>query len=66
VNYYKIHFKTLFLHFLGPQFTPTERDTLVRQVVDFSAEQTKGFVQAYMEVFNVSDPNIARDRLKGC
>ncbi|KNE86545.1 hypothetical protein PSTG_20093, partial [Puccinia striiformis f. sp. tritici PST-78] len=28
-----------------------ERDHLVRQVVDFSKAQTKGFISAYIEVF---------------
>ncbi|OAV96272.1 hypothetical protein PTTG_26438 [Puccinia triticina 1-1 BBBD Race 1] len=50
-EYYKIHFATLFRQFLSASLTPAERDTLVRQVVDFSTAQVKGFVSAYIEVF---------------
>ncbi|OAV95598.1 hypothetical protein PTTG_26602 [Puccinia triticina 1-1 BBBD Race 1] len=42
-EYYKIHFATLFRQFLSASLTPAERDTLVRQVVDFSTAQVEVF-----------------------
>ncbi|KNE95106.1 hypothetical protein PSTG_11583 [Puccinia striiformis f. sp. tritici PST-78] len=65
-EYYKIHFKTLFLQFLRPSFTTADRDTLVRQVVDFSLAQREGFISAYMDVFQETDRKKALGKLKGC
>ncbi|OAV89468.1 hypothetical protein PTTG_28681 [Puccinia triticina 1-1 BBBD Race 1] len=65
-EYYKIHFATLFRQFLAPSITPAKRDTLVRQVVDFSAVQVEGFVSAYLEVFRQGTRKEVRGMLKGC
>ncbi|KAI7947987.1 hypothetical protein MJO28_009895 [Puccinia striiformis f. sp. tritici] len=65
-EYYKIHFKTLFLQSLRPSFTTAERDILVRQVVDFSLAQREGFISAYMDVFQETDRKKALGKLKGC
>ncbi|EGG08523.1 uncharacterized protein MELLADRAFT_84704 [Melampsora larici-populina 98AG31] len=43
-----------------------EKRRLVEQVVDFSAAQKNGFIDAYMEVFNVHDRKIAFLKLHGC
>jgi hypothetical protein len=65
-NYYRIHFATLFRQFMIPSFTRAERETLARQVVDFSLAQKEGFVMAYMEVFGECDRAQALKQLKGC
>jgi hypothetical protein len=65
-NYYKIHFATLFRQFLKPEFTPEERDILVRNIVDFSAAQREGFVAVYWEVFGICDKKIVLGKLQGC
>jgi hypothetical protein len=63
---YATHFVTLFKQFLVDSITEDKRDTLCQQVVDYSAAQRKGFIKAYLEVFNKSDPEQASRVLKGC
>ncbi|KAH9455700.1 hypothetical protein Pst134EA_033087 [Puccinia striiformis f. sp. tritici] len=65
-NYYKVHFTILFRQFIIPSLTPSERETLARQVVDFSMAQKEGFVMAFMEVFGEADRSRALKHLKGC
>ncbi|EFP75210.1 uncharacterized protein PGTG_01803 [Puccinia graminis f. sp. tritici CRL 75-36-700-3] len=65
-EYYQAHFSTLFEQFDRPGFTVNDRDTLVRQVVDFSLAQREGFISAYMKVFRVTDRQQALSKLKGC
>ncbi|KAA1085799.1 hypothetical protein PGT21_050058 [Puccinia graminis f. sp. tritici] len=65
-KYYQCHFSTLFRQYLGAQFTNTERDVLVRNIVDFSAAQREGFVASYWEVFGMCDKKIVLDKLQGC
>ncbi|EFP92034.1 uncharacterized protein PGTG_17865 [Puccinia graminis f. sp. tritici CRL 75-36-700-3] len=65
-EYYKLHFTTLFRQFQAAPVTPAERDTLVRQVVDFSTAQAEGFVSAYLEVFRQGTQKEVRRMLKGC
>ena len=65
-EYYKIHFATLFRQFLAASITPAKRDTLVRQVVDFSSAQVEGFIAAYLEVFRQGTREEIRKMLKGC
>ncbi|EGF99770.1 uncharacterized protein MELLADRAFT_94050 [Melampsora larici-populina 98AG31] len=52
--------------FKHAEITVKERDTLVRQVVDFSLAQKNGFVKAYMKVFKETDPAVALSKLQGC
>ncbi|OAV90961.1 hypothetical protein PTTG_28135 [Puccinia triticina 1-1 BBBD Race 1] len=66
VNYYKLHFSALLRQFVRPDITPSERDLMVRQVVDFSLAQTEGFKAAYMDVFACTDPMRAAKMIKGC
>jgi hypothetical protein len=63
---YATHFRTLFKQFSVDSITEDKRDTLCRQVVDYSAAQRKRFIKAYLEVFNKSDPERALQLLKGC
>ncbi|EHS63540.1 uncharacterized protein PGTG_21646 [Puccinia graminis f. sp. tritici CRL 75-36-700-3] len=49
-----------------PEFTPEERDILVRNIVDFSAARREGFVAAYWEVFGICDKKIVLGKLQGC
>ncbi|EFP90826.2 uncharacterized protein PGTG_16852 [Puccinia graminis f. sp. tritici CRL 75-36-700-3] len=65
-KYYQVHFAVLFRQFLGPEFTTTERNILVCNIVDFSAAQREGFVAAYWEVFGICDKKIVLDKLQGC
>ncbi|OAV89319.1 hypothetical protein PTTG_28733 [Puccinia triticina 1-1 BBBD Race 1] len=65
-EYYQAHFTTLFDQFLQPSFSFLDRETLVRQVVDFSLAQREGFILAYMKVFSVADCQQALSKLKGC
>ena len=65
-NYYKIHFAQLFRQTMIPSISKAERETLARQVVDFSMAQKEGFVNAYMEVFSEPDRKLAMSKLKGC
>ncbi|KAA1106044.1 hypothetical protein PGT21_050152 [Puccinia graminis f. sp. tritici] len=65
-EYYQAHFATLFEQFDRPSFTTADRETLVRQVVDFSLAQREGFIAAYMKVFGVTDRQQALSKLKGC
>ncbi|EGG03666.1 uncharacterized protein MELLADRAFT_90037 [Melampsora larici-populina 98AG31] len=65
-EHYSAHFETLMSQIKAADMTAAERDTLVRQVVDFSAAQKNGFIMAYMEVFQETDRAVALDKLKGC
>jgi hypothetical protein len=65
-EYYKLHFTTFFKQFFKQSMSHLERDGLACQVVDFSAAQANGFVQAYMEVFHEPDEQVARGKLRGC
>ncbi|EGG06946.1 uncharacterized protein MELLADRAFT_86229 [Melampsora larici-populina 98AG31] len=64
--HYRAHFKTLLNQIKDADLTHHEQDLLTQQVVDFSVAQKKGFIEAYMEVFNEADPGKALDKLKGC
>ncbi|EGG05220.1 uncharacterized protein MELLADRAFT_88235 [Melampsora larici-populina 98AG31] len=66
VNHYRAHFTTLLKQIYDAGLSFHERDLLSQQVVDFSAAQKKGFIAAYMDVFNERDPAKALDKLKGC
>ncbi|EGG06901.1 uncharacterized protein MELLADRAFT_86319 [Melampsora larici-populina 98AG31] len=66
VNHYRAHFTTLLKQIYDAELSFHERDLLSQQVVDFSAAQKKGFIAAYMDVFNERDPAKALDKLKGC
>ncbi|EGG02975.1 uncharacterized protein MELLADRAFT_90616 [Melampsora larici-populina 98AG31] len=66
VAHYRSHFVTLLNQIKSAELTYHERDLMVQQVVDFSVAQKKGFIAAYMEVFNEIDPAKALDKLKGC
>jgi hypothetical protein len=65
-EYYKIHFTVLFQQLFKHTMTMIEREGLASQVVDFSAAQANGFIQAYCEVFREPDAAVARNLLKGC
>jgi hypothetical protein len=65
-NYYKIHFATLFSQFQKPDITQEERDTLVCNIVDFSAAQREGFVAAYWQVFGICNKKIVLGKLQSC
>ncbi|EGG04179.1 uncharacterized protein MELLADRAFT_89606 [Melampsora larici-populina 98AG31] len=65
-NHYAAHFSTLMKQFKHAEITVKERDTLVRQVVDFSLAQANRFVKAYMKVFKETDPAVALSKLQGC
>ncbi|EGG12138.1 uncharacterized protein MELLADRAFT_89393 [Melampsora larici-populina 98AG31] len=65
-EHYASHFKTLMKQIKEADMTQIECDTLVRQVVDFSAAQKNGFIIAYMDVFKETDRAVALDKLKGC
>ncbi|EGG03668.1 uncharacterized protein MELLADRAFT_90035 [Melampsora larici-populina 98AG31] len=64
--HYKTHFATLFKQIQKTDLSDREKRRLVKQVVDFSAAQKNGFIDAYMEVFNVHDRKIAFSKLHGC
>lgn len=63
---YASHFTTMMKQMRDAQLTDKDRDTLVRQVVDFSVAQKNGFIMAYMEVFQENDRSVALDKIKGC
>ncbi|EFP79471.2 uncharacterized protein PGTG_05792 [Puccinia graminis f. sp. tritici CRL 75-36-700-3] len=65
-KYYQVHFAVLFRQFLVPEFTDTERNILVCNIVDFSAAQREGFVAAYWEVFGICDKKVVLNKLQGC
>jgi hypothetical protein len=65
-GHYRAHFTTLLRQISKADLTYHKRDLLVQQVVDFSAAQRKGFVSAYMDVFNENDPSKALSKLHGC
>jgi hypothetical protein len=65
-SHYVAHFTTLMNQIKAAQLLPSERDILVRQVVDFSAAQKNGFILAYMDVFDVTDRKEALGKLRGC
>ncbi|EGG09884.1 uncharacterized protein MELLADRAFT_95336 [Melampsora larici-populina 98AG31] len=64
--HYKTHFATLFKQIQKTDLSDREKRRLVEQVVDFSAAQKNGFIDAYMEVFKVHDRKIAFSKLHGC
>jgi hypothetical protein len=63
---YATQFTTLTKQCWVDSITEEEQDTLCQQVVDYSAEQRPGFIKAYLEVSNKSDPEQASQLLKGC
>ena len=65
-KYYTSHFTTLFQQFIIPDLTPDERETLSRQVVDFSEAQRIGFLNAFKTVFKQKDDVVVLKHLKGC
>lgn len=65
-DHYLAHFTTLLQQVQNSQYSVAERDTLVRQVVDFSMAQKNGFIGAYMNVFEETDRNVALSKLSGC
>ncbi|EGG10783.1 uncharacterized protein MELLADRAFT_93462 [Melampsora larici-populina 98AG31] len=65
-SHYRAHFLTLLQQIQAADLTYHERDLLVQQVVDFSTAQKKGFVSAYMDIFQEHDPAKALSKLKGC
>ncbi|EGG11649.1 uncharacterized protein MELLADRAFT_90988 [Melampsora larici-populina 98AG31] len=65
-KHYLAHFKTLMKQIKDSDLSVEERDTLVRNVVDFSLAQKNGFISAYMSVFNETDHNVALSKLRGC
>jgi len=65
-SYYKSHFVTLFKQLMDCSLIPSVRQTLARQVVDFSLAQREGYIAAYMEVFGEADRSAALKNLKGC
>ncbi|EGG05655.1 uncharacterized protein MELLADRAFT_87905 [Melampsora larici-populina 98AG31] len=65
-SHYRAHFTTLLKQIQLADLTYHERGLLAQQVVDFSTAQKKGFVLAYMDVFNELDPAKALGKLRGC
>lgn len=65
-EHYAAHFMTLMKQIKDADLTQKECDTLVCQVVDFSAAQKNGFIMAYMKIFQETDRAVALDKLKGC
>lgn len=65
-EHYAAHFRSLMRCLKDAPMTPTQRNSLVRQVVGFSKAQKKGFIAAYMDVFEEHDPRKASFRLHGC
>ncbi|EGG08385.1 uncharacterized protein MELLADRAFT_84900 [Melampsora larici-populina 98AG31] len=66
ITHYQAHFTTLIQQIKSAKLTFHEQELLVQQVVDFSSAQKKGFMAAYMDVFNKLDPSKALSKLKGC
>lgn len=64
--HHKVHFETLLREIQASDLNHSERNALVQQVVDFSNAQKKGFIEAYMGVFNESDRMRALEKLHGC
>ncbi|EGG12287.1 uncharacterized protein MELLADRAFT_89213 [Melampsora larici-populina 98AG31] len=64
--HYHAHFLQLMKMVKDAPITPPQRDSLIRTVVDFSAAQKNGFIQAYMDVFEEYDRDRALSRLNGC
>ncbi|EGG03557.1 uncharacterized protein MELLADRAFT_90087 [Melampsora larici-populina 98AG31] len=65
-SHYKSHFITLLRQIQRSSLSEKDKGLLCEQVVDFSQAQKVGFIDAYMEVFNVYDRNIALSKLHGC
>ncbi|EGF97323.1 uncharacterized protein MELLADRAFT_85866 [Melampsora larici-populina 98AG31] len=69
-SHYKAHFVTLLRQIQQSSLSEKDKGLLCEQVVDFSQAQKVGFIDAYMEVFNVYDCvydcNIALLKLHGC
>lgn len=65
-EHYKAHFVALMNQIKNSPLSRSAQDSLVRQVVDFSAAQKTGFIEAYMEVFDEKDQSRALSRLHGC
>ncbi|EGG07853.1 uncharacterized protein MELLADRAFT_85140 [Melampsora larici-populina 98AG31] len=64
-GHYKAHFMTLFERIQKTTKSDKEKRLLCEQVVDFSLAQKNGFVEAYMEVFQVNEVT-AMSKLHGC
>lgn len=64
--HYRAHFTSLLQSIQDSSLTPTAKDLLVRQVVDFSMAQKNGFINAYLNVFETTDRSVALSKLKGC
>ncbi|EGG12897.1 uncharacterized protein MELLADRAFT_87235 [Melampsora larici-populina 98AG31] len=63
--HYKVHFKTLLVQISTTSKSDKQKRRLCEQVVDFSQAQKVGFMEAYMEVFDV-DRDKALSKLHGC
>ncbi|EGG09474.1 uncharacterized protein MELLADRAFT_95956 [Melampsora larici-populina 98AG31] len=64
-HHYKAHFKTLFVQIEQTSMSDEQKSRLTEQIVDFSLAQKSGFIEAYMDVFNVSR-EVALSKLHGC
>ncbi|EGG09506.1 uncharacterized protein MELLADRAFT_95997 [Melampsora larici-populina 98AG31] len=64
--HYKAHFVTLLKQIQKTELSDREKRRLVEQVVDFSVAQKNGFIDAYLEVFNIHDRKIPFSKLHGC
>ncbi|EGG01138.1 uncharacterized protein MELLADRAFT_92641 [Melampsora larici-populina 98AG31] len=65
-EHYKVHFKNLLQQIQKTTLSEKSKGMMVEQVVDFSLAQKVGFQDAYMEVFNCHDKDVALSKLHGC
>ncbi|EGG05587.1 uncharacterized protein MELLADRAFT_87855 [Melampsora larici-populina 98AG31] len=65
-SHYKSHFVALLQQIQKSSLSDEDKGLLCEQVVDFSQAQQVGFIDAYMEVFNIYDRNVALSKLHGC